>query len=170
MAKYNKWINNKLYDIAATLSDEEVAADKGAFFGSILGTLNHIMVGDIIWLQRFAGHPSKFKSLDFVRSLPTPVGLGVMLYSNLTELRQARTDLDDAIVRFSIELSEDDADSELEYSNTKGNSFQNKLGALILHFFNHQTHHRGQITTLLNQANIDIGMTDLLFTIREGNV
>ena len=68
MADYNQWMNTRLYDAAAKLSAAELERDRGAFFGSILGTLNHLAVTDIMWLQRFSAHPSNHRSLDPVRA------------------------------------------------------------------------------------------------------
>lgn len=167
MARYNQWINRRLYDCAAKLTTDELNADKGAFFGSILGTLNHIMVGDLIWLRRFATHPSKFESLQSLLTQNNPDSLNTILFDNFEELHSAREELDFQILLFATELTESELESDLEYRNTQGHLFNNNFAFLIQHFFNHQTHHRGQLTTLFSQLNIDVGETDLLVTIRE---
>jgi uncharacterized damage-inducible protein DinB len=169
MAQYNQWMNQRLYSCAAPLSADQLAEDRGAFFRSILGTLNHIMVGDLLWLKRFASHPSGFKSLQPLLTRSNPESLGSILYDTIDELRPEREKLDTQILSFSKELSDKDLESELEYKNTKGELFTNNFSFLIQHFFNHQTHHRGQLSTLFNQLNIDIGETDLLVMIREAN-
>ena len=165
MADYNQWMNNRIYKTASMLSLEELSKDRGAFFGSIIGTLNHILVGDTLWLKRFANHPSEPKSLECVRGLENPRSLNDILYPELEGLRQARTKLDEAILNFSHELTDQDLSSSLSYSNTKGEPFTKNYGYLIQHFFNHQTHHRGQVSTLLSQAGMEVGVTDLLARI-----
>lgn len=169
MANYNQWMNEKVYQSAAGLSPLELVEERGVFFSSAVGTLNHIMVGDIIWLKRFANHPAKYKSLVDVTSLSAPSQLSEILYSELHELQKAREKLDAIIVSFSIEASEQDYDYELSYNNTKGQPFIKKFGLLVHHFYNHQTHHRGQVSALLSQFGVDVGVTDLLALIPEGN-
>jgi len=144
-----------------------LARDTGAFFKSILGTLNHILVGDTFWLKRFALHPATFSSLKPVLDLDFPESLDVMLYSDLDALSEARDTMDTVIMDFVAEVSEDDLESFLKYKSTSGEPHSKKLGFLVQHFFNHQTHHRGQVTTLLSQAGVDVGVTDLLLSIRE---
>lgn len=165
MAGYNQWMNQSIYQTASKLSAEELSRDCGAFFGSIIGTLNHILVADTIWLKRFASHPSEPKALDYVRSLEAPRALNAILYADLDDLRNARTTMDGVIQDFVHQLTDQVLSSSLSYHNTKGERFTRNLGHLILHFFNHQTHHRGQVSTLLSQAGMDIGVTDLLVHI-----
>ncbi len=165
MADYNQWMNRNIYEAASTLSTSELKENRGAFFGSIIGTLNHILVGDTIWLKRFADHPAQFKTLDYVRDIQNPKGLNTILYTTFDELLIARKRMDNTILEFADELSDDVLISPLTYQSTKGELFIKNLGFLIQHLFNHQTHHRGQVTTLLNQAGIDVGTTDLLLSI-----
>ena len=162
MATYNQWINRNIYEAAAGLSEDEIEKDRGAFFGSIIGTLNHILVGDTIWLKRFATHEAVFPSLSYIRALEAPASLDVILYSQLSVLVEARTKMDKVIVQFSLELTDQAMASSLAYRNTKGQPFIKNFGHLLQHFFNHQTHHRGQVSVLLSQAGVDIGVTDLL--------
>ena len=165
MADYNQWMNKRIYLAVSKLSASELSKDRGAFFGSILSMLNHILVGDTLWLKRFADHPSELKALDYVRALDNPMALDVILYSELKELESARIKMDSVIKKFSSELTNKVLSSSLSYNNTKGEPFSKNLGHLIQHFFNHQTHHRGQVSTLINQVGIDIGVTDLLIGI-----
>jgi len=167
MGIYNQWMNSKIYDAAAGLSASELAEDRGAYFGSFIGTLNHILVGDTIWLKRFASHPGKLKSLDYVRGLESPAILDAILFPGFDDLHNARTAMDHTIRKFSRELTSEIISSPLSYTSTSGESFTKNFGHLIQHFFNHQTHHRGQISTLFNQMGVDIGVTDLLAGIPE---
>lgn len=165
MAEYNQWMNAKLYEAAGRLPDAELNADKQAFFGSLFGTLNHIAAGDTIWLQRFASHPAAFAALAPVRQLAPPAGLSQLLFPDFDALRRYREWLDGVILGWAGTLAEADLDHVLRYKNTKGDAFGRNFFSLLMHFFNHQTHHRGQATTLLSQAGIDIGTTDLLMLI-----
>jgi len=166
-AQYNRWMNEKIFDAAAQLSEHELRQDRGAFFASVLGTLNHLIVGDIVWLKRFATDPEKFRSLTSIRETVTPESLDTHLYDDLESLHAARQKLDADIENFCDEISDEQLQDKLDYENFQGNSYRDQLGLLIQHLFNHQTHHRGQITTLLSQSGIDVGATDLLVCIRE---
>ena len=166
MASYNQWMNLKLYEAAAQLSASDLWADKGAFFGSVFGTLNHLCVADRIWLTRFSKqHPTCFKVLDPIRELPLPEALNQPLFENFSDMRVHREWLDDVIVDWVKTVSEDDLQRPLSYTNTKGIRFTKSFSYVLHHFFNHQTHHRGQVTTLLSQAGLDVGTTDLLALI-----
>ncbi len=171
MADYNQWMNKSIYEAASKLSASKLSENRGAFFGSIIGTLNHILVGDTIWLKRFADHPSKLKALEPIRDFQKPQTLDVILYTDFEKLLSAREEMDITIQEFICELSDEVISSPLVYSNTKDEPFTKNLGYLIQHFFNHQTHHRGQVSTLLSQAGVDLGVTDLLVSIpNEKNV
>lgn len=165
MGRYNQWMNNRLYITAGKLDDAALAADQGVFFKSVLGTLNHIMVADLVWLKRFATHPATYSALDYVRSIDKPSSLDLMLYQDFSALDAQRKLLDQVIIDWCCQLTATDLAHKLVYNNMKGESFTKNYGSLIFHFFNHQTHHRGQITTLLSQNNLDVGVTDLLVLI-----
>jgi uncharacterized damage-inducible protein DinB len=162
MAEYNRWMNQRLYQAAATLSVAALTADRGAFFGSIAGTLNHLAVADSIWLRRFAA-PGQWQHLrDADPWLPMPNGLQEALVEDFTSLRLLRERLDQLIVEWCAALKFNDLDRVLAYTNQRGEKRRSQLGPLLSHFFNHQTHHRGQATTLLVQAGVDPGATDLV--------
>lgn len=165
LATYNRWMNNKLYDAAGKLSAAELAAPRGAFFGSVLGTLNHLVVADRAWLLRFAAHPARHAALEPVRAMARPTRLDEILYDDFQELHTQRTVLDEIILEWANSLTEADLARMLEYTNMKGLKSRRSFRSLLLHFFNHQTHHRGQATTLLSQAGLDVGVTDLLMLI-----
>lgn len=165
MAEYNEWMNAKLYEAAINLPIEALNANRKAFFGSILGTLNHLVVADTIWLKRFATHPANYAALDMIRDLPTPTSLDQMLFTDIQSLSKHRELLDQAVMAWAHSIAEHDLDYVLSYSNMKGIPAQKNFFSLVMHFFNHQTHHRGQATTLLSQAGVDVGVTDLLALI-----
>jgi uncharacterized damage-inducible protein DinB len=167
LAAYNQRMNFQFYEAASRLSGAELAQDRGAYFGSILGTLNHILVGDIIWLKRFATHPSCLKTLSGVTELPNPISLNQILYPELTALSEHRVWLDIQVINWVREFTDTDLNFILNYRNTKGLPCTKIFSSLVLHFFNHQTHHRGQVSTLLSQAGENVGVTDLLALIPE---
>jgi uncharacterized damage-inducible protein DinB len=147
------------------LPAEVLAADQKAFFGSILGTLNHLLVADTIWLKRFAAHPANYPALEALRQAALPTSLDQCLFTDFQELAAHRTWLDRLIVAWAASIAEMDLDHALSYANTKGVHASRNFFSLLMHFFNHQTHHRGQATTLLSQAGCDVGLTDLLALI-----
>lgn len=148
MARYNQWMNEKLYAAAAELSDEQRKADRGAFFASLHGTFNHLLLADQAWLQRFRGEPVTMR---------TPRD---ELHEDFTALREARTRMDADIHAWAAGLGE--APEEFRfYSVTYQRERVIPFHAAVLQFFNHQTHHRGQATTLLFQFGVDPGITDL---------
>ena len=170
LARYNAWMNDKLYEAAAALPPAELIADRKAFFGSLLATLNHIAVGDTVWLKRFAGHPRFAAALAPVAALPAPAALDQMLFDSLPALRERRVFLDQVVLDWTSSLAEEDLDTVISYRRFNGEANNRQLGMLLLHFFNHQTHHRGQATTLLSQAGVDVGVTDLLLLVPEVDV
>ncbi|MGH8706421.1 MAG: DinB family protein [Burkholderiales bacterium] len=152
MAAYNRWMNARLYECCARLSDEERKRDAGAFFKSIHGTLNHLLLGDRIWLGRFVGKPFVVQSLD------------QELYADFGELRAERVKTDAAIDEWLSSLSESDFEADLSYTSVVNPQPRRyPLWFAVTHFFNHQTHHRGQLTTLLSQRGMDPGVTDLIW-------
>jgi uncharacterized damage-inducible protein DinB len=150
MSRYNRWMNENLYTLAATLSDAQRKHDSGAFFKSIHGTLNHLLLGDRVWLGRFTDTPFVVKSLSDE------------LYADFDTLRIERSTTDQAIIDWIDALTERDLTGALTYKRVNGKTSSLAKSLCVTHFFNHQTHHRGQVTTLLSQQGIDPGVTDLI--------
>jgi uncharacterized damage-inducible protein DinB len=155
LATYNRWANRRLYDDAATLTDEARKRPAGLFFGSVHGTLNHLIVTDYIWMRRFTGDG------------PQPERLNQILYDDFAELRGAREREDDRI--FDFVTGSSDYERVIEYQNSTGKTFRQELGAALTHFFNHQAHHRGQVHAGLTIAGIrEPASLDLLGLQRSG--
>lgn len=165
LADYNRWMNEKVYAAAARLPAAERTAARGAFFDSIVGTLNHLVVADLVWLRRFAQHPNAPAVLQELSAWPVPQALAEPVYPDFDALAAQRPRLDDLISRWVAALSEADLASALEYRNMQGVPARRAFSSVLMHVFNHQTHHRGQVTTLLTQAGEDVGVTDLLVLI-----
>jgi uncharacterized damage-inducible protein DinB len=170
MAKYNQLINQRMIEATENLSNDSLNENKGAFFYSVIGTLNHIMIGDILWLKRFATHPSAYVSLKPINEIEKPEGLDAILFNSLASFKEERTMLDNLIIEWCNELQESDLDKPLKYADFKGKTHNKRFGDLILHVFLHQIHHRGQVTTLLSQEGIDFGETDLPEIVPDENL
>ncbi len=154
MARYNRWMNRNLYDCGARLTDAQRKEDVGAFFKSLHGTLNHLLLADRVWMGRFAGPVW----------VPATGSLAEELHSDFAPLRKARDELDMRIVAWADGLTDEAIASELRYvSITNPAPRSIPMWLAVAHFFNHQTHHRGQVTTLLMQRGIDPGVTDLMW-------
>jgi uncharacterized damage-inducible protein DinB len=167
LANYNQWMNQKLYTCAASLSPEQLMENKGAYFSSLFGTLNHIAVADTIWLKRMANHPACAPLLNELSGITAPSRLDALLFPDLEGLLEYRQWLDQLIIHFVGNLPVQALSEGLSYANMKGTRSTRNLYALLTHVFNHQTHHRGQATTLLYQLGIDPDSTDLLNLIPE---
>lgn len=153
-ARYNRLANETLYEACAGLSDEEYRRDLRAFFGSIEATLNHLLLGDRIWMARFRGdtHPS--------------TGLDTILFDRLNALRAAREQMDRAIERFFSGLPAGFESRTVRYINNAGFDTEDPLAVILPHFFNHQTHHRAQVNTLLSQLGHRPPVLDLHRVLR----
>jgi uncharacterized damage-inducible protein DinB len=170
MAQYNRWMNDRLYQAAAGLAQEQLMRDAGAFFGSLFHTLNHVAAGDLIWLHRLMPSSAGPAQCQALQALPRPDSLRHVLATQLDELRQLRQRLDALILDWASGLTQAQLAQSVAYRNLAGQAQAKNLGALVQHFFNHQTHHRGQATTLFSQAGVDVGVTDLLALIPDAAV
>jgi uncharacterized damage-inducible protein DinB len=156
MAQYNAWANARLYAAARGLPDASYRKNVGAFFGSLHGTLNHLLVTDRIWMRRLTGEGDD------------PKALNAILFDDLASLERARTAEDDRIVRYVDGLREEEFDKEFNYSTTKGVPQRDPVGSILAHLFNHQTHHRGQAHAILTVLGIpEPQPLDLLVMLRE---
>ena len=145
-------MNNKLYESCALLTDQKRREDLGAFFGSIHLTLNHLLHGDLMFLSRFEGKEEQFAPL------------GTDLFPIFTELRREREKTDLRMQKWADTLDESWLSEILTYkSMSDGKTRSVEQWVLVTHLFNHGTHHRGQITTLLSQHGVDVGQTDIPF-------
>lgn len=166
LARYNRWMNRRLYDTAKQLSDGDRKRDLGAYFGSLEGTLNHILLTDRLWMARLTGDEGSFASRDRFGELIPFEGQAQILYPVFAELEQNRDRLDRQIEFWVDRLTVDEFETTLDYFNTTGTRRSHPLWQILTQFFNHQTHHRGQVTTLLFQLGKDPGPTDFLAFVR----
>lgn len=156
MARYNRWMNEKIYVACDQLTDEERKQDCGAFFRSVHSTLNHLIWGDYMWLGRFAQGTPHAKDYPMA-------AMGVDLYDDWNTLKTARIAMDANILSWTATLDADWLARDFTWYSGVTKSMRTKPAWLLMtHLFNHQTHHRGQVTTLLSQRGIDPGDTDLM--------
>ncbi len=151
LARYNAWANRRLYEACAGLSRDDYAAPRPCFFGSIQGTLNHLLAGDRVWMGRF-------EAVD-----PGVTALDQMLHDDFAELRAARIAEDARIQRYAAGLEATALGADLAYRNMAGAPKRTPLGWALAHFFNHQTHHRGQAHCLLSGTGVAPPPLDLLY-------
>jgi len=138
-AGYNAWCNERLFAATARVADADYRANRGAFFKSLHGTLNHLLVGDRIWMRRFTGQGE------------TPPSLDAILYEDFAQLHSARRAEDERIRGYIAALSDDDLAKTIRYRTVVNpQDIEQHLAPALDHFFNHQTHHRGQAHALLS--------------------
>lgn len=156
LATYNSWANQRLYDAAARVEDADYRADRGAFFKSLHGTLNHLLVGDRIWMHRFTGTGD------------APTKLDAILFEDFAELRRARKAEDQRIEAYVNGLDAQKLKSTLSYTTiTNPARVEQSFCEALDHFFNHQTPHRGQAHCLLTAIAGEAPSLDLIILQRE---
>jgi uncharacterized damage-inducible protein DinB len=156
LAGYNAWAKERVYAAAAALPDQDYRADHGAFFGSVHGTLNHLLVGDRIWMHRLTGEG------------PSPTTLDAILHEDFEGLRAARIAEDARIVAYVASLALADLDRTIRYRTISNpGDIEQRLDYALLHVFNHQTHHRGQVHGLLTRITGEAPSLDLILYQRQ---
>jgi uncharacterized damage-inducible protein DinB len=152
LARYNRWMNERMFAAASAMPDDERKRDRGAFFGSIHRTLNHILWGDRMWLGRFAG------------DLCMEAAYGADMFEDFAVLAREREFTDTRVLDWAGKLTPEWLAGTLVY-RASADGRQREVPAWIAatHLFQHAAHHRGQVTTLLKQAGHDMGVTDLQY-------
>lgn len=155
LARYNRWANGRLYDAVASLDPDQFIRPRPSFFGSIMATLNHNLLADLVWMGRFTGIPAAgITALDQI------------LHPDLDGLAQARAQLDAAIVAY-FDGPLGALDQPFTYANLAGAPMRTPLGLTMLHMFNHGTHHRGQVHDMLSATEVAPPSLDLVYFLRE---
>jgi len=153
MARYNRWQNRSLYTAAGRLTDENRKLHQGAFFGSIHGTLNHLLWADHNWMHRFAGTPR-----PAITGKDSPG-----MFANWEDLERARAAFDETIIGWTDSLDQTWLDGEITwFSGAAGRDLTRPRWTIVTHFFNHQTHHRGQVHAMLTRLGAQTEDTDLM--------
>ena len=154
LAEYNRWANRRLYKALTALADDAYHQHRAAFFGSIHGTLNHILVADRIWLGRILDEDPGISALDEI------------LYPDLRTLTAARDSTDQQIIDVVGCHDAASLESHIRYSTLGGEAYESSLRWILAHVFNHQTHHRGQVHNMLSQSGAEPPPLDLMLYLR----
>ncbi|RAX40645.1 DinB family protein [Rhizobium tropici] len=155
LADYNRWANVQVYNAAADLSDAEFHEDRGAFFGSLHGTLNHLLIADRLWMHRFNGTGG------------VPASLDTVLHDTLEGLHSLREAEDRNIMTWLETLDADALAVDITYTSIlRPGAIIVPLHAAVSHMFNHHTHHRGQCHTILTSLGKPSLVLDLLHFLR----
>lgn len=156
MARFNAWVNERVYDAVAGLPDDDYRADRKAFFGSIHNTLNHLLVVDRLWTGRIEGVDRGARSLDQI------------LHDDFASLRAARREEDERLVALVDRLSDAELAAPVRYRRILGDGPQEtRCDHILVTLFNHQTHHRGQVHAMLTQAGVVTPPLDVIFFLEE---
>ncbi len=142
LARYNRIANERLYEQCGQLDPVEYRRERQGSFGSIHGLLNHILLGDRIWMSRFAGGGN------------TTPPLNSILFDSFAELSSARAAQDEEIEAFFEKTDADFLPRQFRYTNNQGKDYVETAPVAVLHFFNHQTHHRGQVHVMISQTDV----------------
>lgn len=151
LAGFNRWANQRVYQACSILPDADYRLDRGAYFGSIHNTLNHLLVVDRLWLGRL-----------LEQATPQISGLDQCLYEGFEALRNARAEEDERLIAIVEGFDEKSLAQEVSYSFVNGQSAATQRQLILITLFNHQTHHRGQIHTMLTQAGVDVPPLDII--------
>lgn len=151
MARYNQWANMHMIEDLSSMESSVLGSPTNANYGSIMGILNHLMLTDELWLYRFSGFGSPPKSIDKI------------LFNDLSRFKTARKRLDAGIISSIARLGHINATDMLNYTDTEGAAKSGSLIVFVSHFFNHQTHHRGQVQAVSAEKGLKIRDLDLFY-------
>ena len=155
LARFNAWVNRRLYDAVAGLPAADYLADRGLFFGSVHRTLDHILVVDRLWSGRIAGRDRGIRALDQA------------LHADLPSLSAARAAEDQALVALVDSQAGDYARVVAYRPLGAPGEARMSVGQMLMALFNHQTHHRGQVTAALSQSGLSYPDLDVPYFIAE---
>jgi len=168
-ARYNAHVNRLLYDLLADVDADLLSESRGAYFGSVIGILNHILTSWLGWLVRFRDGGVSARSLESPALAHKHPGFGKVLHAGLPELREHQLLMDETLFRLVGELCGPGGDpmQVFAFVNTKGEAHRHRVGEILLHVFNHATHHRGQISQILDEAGVEHDFSGLMALFEE---
>ena len=167
MARYNRAVNGKLYEILGNLDADALTRNAGSYFGGILGILNHVLVSDLGWLQAFRGGSLDLPALDSPLLDIMHPGWGKSLHDDFGILRAERERFDDLFVSFGDDTPAEMFLERITITHPSGAVRSFVLGEALLHVFNHQTHHRGAVSQILDEFGIENDYSNLLALLME---
>ena len=169
MSLYNQRMNTQLLDCCLALSKDTLEKETSSFFSNIVSYWNHILFGDLILLGRLASNGIAQLSLEDFSEFPSPKSPLDIYHNKLSDLSILRKQVDDLIIKYCDNLTDEDCDKFITYTTTEGDSITKAVADVTQHIFNHQTHHRGQLTCVLSQFGVDYGCMDLPVIVSEGS-
>ena len=155
LAGFNQWANGRIYDCVEEMPEADYRLDRGAFFGSIHNTLNHLLLVDRLWTRRIKGKPLGFSSLSDI------------LYDDFLKLRKAQEVENNALIELVNGYGEEDLHTRIVYEASDGTPGERTVWLIFTTLFNHQTHHRGQVHTMLTQSGIKPPDMDVIYYTSE---
>ena len=150
-ARYNAWANKRIHEVCAKLDHDALWCDRGAFFGSIMGTLNHILLADVLYRQRLEKQPVTFNKLDEI------------IHEQFEPLTSHQAENDAWYIEYCENLADGELDGTLSFDTVEtGEYFSLPLRRCLTNLFQHQIHHRGQTHHMLSHAGIDPPPVDFI--------
>jgi uncharacterized damage-inducible protein DinB len=162
-------MNAQLMDCCLDLPVDILEKETNSFFSNIISYWNHILFGDLILLGRLASNEIGKLQLNDFAALPSPKSPQDTYHSHLPELATLRQQVDELIYYYCDNLTEEECEKFITYTTTEGDSITKAVADVTQHIFNHQTHHRGQLTCILSQFGVDYGCADLPVIVSEGS-
>lgn len=169
MSLYNMRVNAQLMDCCLALPIAIQEKGTNSFFLNIISYWNHILFGDLILLKRLALNEIGLLKSKHLAKLPSPISPQDIYHNHLPELALLRQKVDEIIDYYCANLTEEDCERFITYTTTEGDSITKVVADVTQHLFNHQTHHRGQLTCILSQFDVDYGCMDLPVIVAEGS-
>jgi len=160
LARYNERVNREMYEILSVLTDRARRQEAGSWFGSIHGILSHIIICDFHWLKRYRALSPESPVLNDPRLDPPNLSWEHDLHENFAALREDRTIVDERICAWVEAFPAARYDEDFEYHDSTGNARHAKAGAAFEFLFLHQTHHRGQISQILDSMGLAHSFAD----------
>ncbi|MCP3699683.1 MAG: damage-inducible protein DinB [Aliivibrio sp.] len=168
LASYNQRMNKQLLSVCNELTHRQLHQNTDSFFPTIMAHWNHILFGDLIMLQRLVANDLVSVDASVLEKLPVSKSVSDTFASDLNELSELREFIDSIYIDITNQFSADSCNQIVRYRTTEGQVIERTVGEFCQHVFNHQTHHRGQLTCLLSQFGLDFGCTDLPMIVPEG--
>lgn len=169
MSLYNQRINTQLIQCCQALPTSILKKETHSFFTNIVSYWNHLLFGDLILLKRLALNNVAQLSMDDFGDFPSPNSPNDIYYQDLLDIVDLRKRVDALIIRYCQNLSDKDCEQFISYTTTEGEQITKAVSDVTQHIFNHQTHHRGQLTCVLSQFGVDYGCMDLPVIVAEGS-
>ncbi len=168
LAHYNQRMNNQLLSACQQLTDEQLHQNTNAFFPSVMAHWNHILFGDLIMLRRLIANNIVEVDAEVLQQLPVAKKINDTFVTTMDELSALRGLVDTVYIEITQAFTSSTCGEIVKYTTTAGQLIERNVGEFCQHIFNHQTHHRGQLTCILSQFNVDFGCTDLPIVVPEG--